>query len=68
MNDHTTEDTAGVFLATAHPCKFPDIFSDEIAREIEIPAQVKDLEYKIRVVVSLGNDFESFKKYLLGRQ
>jgi hypothetical protein len=47
---------------------FPDIFSDEIAREIEIPAQVKDLEYKIRVVVSLGNDFESFKKYLLGRQ
>jgi len=68
MTDHTAEEAAGVFLATAHPCKFPDIFSDEIAREIEIPAQVKDLEDKIRLVLSLGNDFESFKKYLLGRQ
>ena len=68
MTDHSAEEAAGVFLATAHPCKFPDIFSDEIAREIEIPGQVKDLEDKIRLVLSLGNDFESFKKYLLGRQ
>ena len=68
MNDHATEEAAGVFLSTAHPCKFPDIFSEEIALEIEIPAQVKNLEEKIRVVVSLGNDFESFKKYLLATQ
>jgi len=66
MNDHPSEEVAGVFLSTAHPCKFPDIFPEEIAREIEIPAQVKELEEKIQVVVSLGNDFESFKKYLLG--
>ena len=68
MNDHATEEAAGVFLSTAHPCKFPDIFSEEIALEIEIPGQVKNLEEKIRVVVSLGNDFESFKKYLLATQ
>jgi threonine synthase len=68
MNDHATEDAAGVFLATAHPCKFPDIFPEGITREIEIPVQVKELEEKIRVVVSLENDFESFKKYLLGEQ
>ena len=68
MNDHTTEEAAGVCLATAHPCKFPDIFAEQIACEIEIPIQVKDLEDKIRVVVSLENNFESFKKYLLGEQ
>ena len=68
MNDYTTEEAAGVCLATAHPCKFPDIFAEQIACEIEIPIQVKDLEDKIRVVVSLENNFESFKKYLLGEQ
>ena len=68
MNDHPSEEAAGVFLSTAHACKFPDIFPEEISSEIEIPAQVKELEDKIRVVVSLGNDFESFKKYLLGGQ
>jgi threonine synthase len=66
MNDHPSEQAAGVFLSTAHACKFPDIFPEEILKEIEIPAQVKELEEKVRVVVSLGNDFESFKKYLLG--
>ena len=68
MNDHPSEEAAGVFLSTAHPCKFPDIFPEEISSEIIIPAQVKELEKKIRVFVSLGNDFESFKKYLLGGQ
>ena len=68
MNDHAAEEAAGVCLATAHPCKFPDIFAEQIACEIEIPIQVKDLEDKIRVVVSLENNFESFKKYLLGEQ
>ena len=68
MTYHATEDAVGVCLATAHPCKFPDIFAEQIACEIEIPIQVKDLEDKIRVVVSLENNFESFKKYLLGEQ
>jgi len=68
MNDHPSDEAVGVFLSTAHPCKFPDIFPEEIAQEIVIPAQVNELEEKIRVFVSLGNDFESFKKYLLGGQ
>lgn len=66
MNDHPAEEAAGVFLSTAHPCKFPEIFPEEIAAEIDVPSQVKELEGKERVVVSLGKDFESFKAFLLG--
>lgn len=65
MNDHQADEAAGVFLSTAHPCKFPDIFPEEIGAEIVIPAQVKELEGRDRLAVSLGKDFESFKSFLL---
>ena len=57
--------SAGVFLSTAHPCKFPDIYEDEIAEHVEIPEQVKVLEGKPKQAVELGVDFEGFKNYLL---
>jgi threonine synthase len=66
MDEHPAQGVAGVFLSTAHPCKFPDIFPAEIAAEIEIPEQVKELEGKERLSSSLGNDFEGFKAFLLG--
>jgi threonine synthase len=66
MDEHPAQGVAGVFLSTAHPCKFPDIFPAEIATEIEIPEQVKELEGKERLSSSLGNDFEGFKAFLLG--
>lgn len=66
MTEHTSDDVAGVFLSTAHPCKFPDIFPTEIAAQIDIPEQVKELEGKERLSASLGNDFEGFKAFLLG--
>jgi threonine synthase len=31
QQEHHATDTAGVFLSTAHPCKFPDVFTQEIA-------------------------------------
>lgn len=56
---------AGVFLATAHPCKFPEVFSDKIAAKIVVPQQVKELQNKPSLSVTLGTDFAGFKKYLL---
>jgi len=56
---------AGVFLATAHPCKFPEVFSDEISAKIVVPEQVNELQGKPSLSVSLGTDFAGFKKYLL---
>src|SRR5690606_27132936 len=34
---------ASVFLSTAHPCKFPEVFPLEMAAQISIPKQVKSL-------------------------
>jgi threonine synthase len=58
-------DTAGVFLSTAHPCKFPDVFPEHIAASIKVPQQVNELEKKKKTAVSLGKDFDGFKSYLL---
>jgi threonine synthase len=56
---------AGVFLATAHPCKFPEVFPENISSKIVVPGQVKELQNKPSLSVALGKDFEGFKKYLL---
>ncbi|WP_316804611.1 threonine synthase [Pedobacter nototheniae] len=58
---------AAVFLSTAHACKFPDIFPDDIAAKIEIPEQVKSLESKPKHADKLGVDFDGFKTYLISQ-
>lgn len=57
---------ATVFLSTAHPCKFPEVFPSEIAAQIAIPSQVDVLQGREKEVVELGTDYEGFKNYLLG--
>lgn len=63
--EQPADDVAGVFLSTAHPCKFPDVFDQNIAAGIAIPEQVKALEEKDSNAVSLSTDFDGFKRYLL---
>jgi len=53
-----------VFLSTAHACKFPDIFPDDIKAKIEIPEQVNSLFSKEKKATAMDTSFESFKKYL----
>jgi len=64
-NENPADNSAAVFLSTAHACKFPDIFPTNIAGKIEIPVQVKALESKPKHADQLGVDFEGFKEYLL---
>jgi threonine synthase len=65
QQDVHVDDTAGIFLSTAHPCKFPDAYPKEIADHVEVPEQVAALQAKDKVSVALGKDFEGFKYYLL---
>jgi threonine synthase len=65
QQDNYKSDTAGVFLSTAHPCKFPDVYPDSIAGKINVPEQVKQLSKKHKKSTTLGKDFEGFKEYLL---
>ncbi len=65
LKDHPDESAELVFLSTAHPCKFPDIFPDQIASKIDVPQQVLELEGREKLVDTLGKDFDGFKGYLL---
>jgi threonine synthase len=65
QQDQPTGKTTGVFLSTAHPCKFPDVLPKHIAKAIEIPEEVKKLEGKTKHAAVLGTSFEEFKRYLL---
>ena len=57
---------ATVFLSTAHPCKFPEVFPPEIAAQITVPAQVNVLQRRAKEAIGLDMDYERFKNYLLG--
>lgn len=59
------QESAGVFLSTAHACKFPDIFPEKIKANIEIPDQVKSLATKQKQATVMDTSFASFKNYLL---
>ncbi len=63
-NENPADNSAAVFLSTAHACKFPDIFPADIATKIEIPEQVKTLESKLKHADQLDVGFEGFKSYL----
>lgn len=65
QQDNLKSDTAGVFLSTAHPCKFLDVYPDSIAAKVDVPEQVLELSKKQKLSVALGKDFEGFKDYLL---
>jgi threonine synthase len=65
QQDNFKADTAGVFLSTAHPCKFPDVYPESIAAKIDVPEQVQDLAKKEKLSDALGKDFEGFKEYLM---
>jgi len=65
---HPDSEASGVFLATAHPCKFPDVFPDNIAEKIDVPEQVKSLEEKDKQSVILGKEFDEFKDWLLNNE
>jgi len=63
--ENLAENSAAVFLSTAHPCKFPDIFPADIAAKIDIPTQVTALESLPKHADQLEADFDGFKRYLL---
>src|SRR5699024_12425908 len=56
---------ASVFLSTAHPCKFPEAYSEELFKKIEAPSGVDSMGKKDKTTTTISVDFEKFKNYLL---
>ncbi|MET1053883.1 MAG: threonine synthase [Pedobacter sp.] len=63
--DHPSAEDTFVFLSTAHACKFPDIFSEEMAAQIDAPRQLEELKKKAKSATHMDVDFEAFKAFLL---
>jgi threonine synthase len=55
---------AGVFLSTAHACKFPDVFPEELKDKIVNPEQVASLFSKEKKATKIGISYLDFKAYL----
>jgi threonine synthase len=60
-------EAAGIFLATAHPVKFPETVESAIGIPIEMPGAAKDLLGKTSHSIPITADFAQLKSWLLNR-
>ncbi len=58
-------DETGIFLSTAHPCKFKDIVDPLISSDIEIPLRLRQIIEKKKQAISMTSEFDDFKSFLL---
>ena len=63
--ENPDDQSAAVFLSTAHACKFPDVLPKEVLENTEFPEEVKKLGNKVSKFESLDKDFEGFKSFFL---
>ena len=59
------DDFTGVFLATAHVSKFPEVVEDIIGKQIELPERLNVLKSKQKKSIPLANTFQALKNYLI---
>src|SRR5699024_2333820 len=57
----------GVFLSSAHPCKFPNVYDEKTWEKVEIPEQAKDLKDKEKKALPMTTDYDAFKDFLKKR-
>ncbi|MEE1946945.1 threonine synthase [Pedobacter sp. KR3-3] len=65
VQENPNDESAKVFLSTAHACKFPEVFPLAIREKLVLPDQISSLHGKAKQYKALNKDFEGFKKYLL---
>lgn len=54
----------GIFLSSAHPCKFPNVYSEQLWNKIETPKQVSQLMEGTKKTHLMTTEFEDFKNWL----
>ena len=65
LTHYLQNDEIGIFLSTAHPCKFKDIVDELIPDEVEIPLRLKKIIEKKKQAISITREFDDFKSFLL---
>jgi threonine synthase len=65
LRRYLKEDETGVFLSTAHPCKFKDIVDELIPVEVEIPLRLRKIIERKKQALSMTTEYVDFKAFLL---
>jgi threonine synthase len=65
LDEHPRENVAGIFLSTAHPCKFPDVYEGYAKKLLEYPERARAMEKKEKKALLMENDFRTFREVLL---
>ena len=65
LKDQLNDNEQGIFLATAHPAKFPDVVEEEIGSEVDMPDTMKQFMDKPKIKSEISSEFIDFKRYLL---
>jgi threonine synthase len=55
----------GIVLETAHPAKFPEAYSDEVRKAIEVPERLRQSLQGKKQSVRLSSRFQDLKTFLL---
>ncbi|HLR36481.1 MAG TPA: threonine synthase [Chitinophagaceae bacterium] len=55
----------GIFLSSAHPCKFPNVYDEESWQQVEIPSQAKHLKEKEKQAIPMTTNYDNFKEWLM---
>lgn len=61
-----SENEVGIFLGTAHPAKFKQAVDDILKIDLDLPKELKNCIDKQELSISMENDFNQLKNYLLG--
>jgi threonine synthase len=61
-----SDESAGIFLETAHPAKFTETVEPAIAKKIDIPETLKSCLSSPEHVTKLKADYEEFRSFLVG--
>lgn len=56
---------APIFLSTAHPCKFPNVYEPALRSKIRVPQQVSSLTGKEQNKTSLSKIYVDFKNFFM---
>lgn len=64
LKSNLKEHEIGIFLETAHPCKFQDVIS-LVEPDYALPDFTRELMQKRKECISMSSSFEEFKEYLL---
>lgn len=65
LRDRLKPGEKGIFLSTAHPCKFKDIVDELISDEIEIPLRLKKIIEKKKQAITMTKEYNDFKDFLM---